>query len=40
VLVTGDKTKELHIWAKEEESMKCKSEIVAPCENYALLNKE
>jgi hypothetical protein len=40
VFVTGGKIKEVHIWAKEEESMKSKSEIVVPCENYVSLNKE
>jgi hypothetical protein len=34
------KRKEAHIWPKEEESMKSKSEIVVPCENYDSLNKE
>jgi hypothetical protein len=38
--VTSGKTKEVHIWVKEEESIKSKSEIVVPCENYASLNKE
>jgi hypothetical protein len=38
--VTNDKTNEVHIWTKEGESMKSKSEIIVACENYASLDKE